>query len=259
MATLTINFTPVPGITSYTICYKPSDAVNYTCIEDSQSPVVITAGIECGVRYDVTVATNCPAGEYATNTSVPVTYTTLALDCPPPPTPCLSYTVATTAAQAQTIDYTNCDGTPGQISIGGVSGYDATTFCALEGSVGASGETWTTVNGPCGEPKTINVSGAYGTMEPCIGGTIDDFMSASVNLDNTVSVDTIFQVDVYWSERNSGGCAYPNTQSFWIPVKAGQSSGSLNACTNGAYFPSGADICSAAVVSHDNTVDTINL
>jgi hypothetical protein len=66
-------------------------------------------------------------------------------------TACLSYTISTTAAQAQNYTYTDCEGVPQEGYIGGVGGFDSTTFCAEENSVVGTGETTTTLNGPCTE------------------------------------------------------------------------------------------------------------
>ena len=174
---------------------------------------------------------------------------------------CISYTASTYSAGGTTTSFLGCDGTEQQITIGGVSGYDATTFCALEGSVNAGVETNITVNGPCDEGgggQTLTVIGVYGSMEPCIGGTIDDYMSANVTLDGNVTVDTNVNVDVYYTQLSGGSCASPNIQGFTVLIPAGTSSGSVNACSQGAYFPQGAYICVAQVTGHDNTVDTIN-
>jgi hypothetical protein len=58
----------------------------------------------------------------------------------PTPTPtsmvsCTSYTVSTTSGSGQSYTYIECDGTPSGGNIGGVSGYDADTFCAQTGTV----------------------------------------------------------------------------------------------------------------------------
>jgi hypothetical protein len=259
MATLTINFTPVSGISSYEICYRPVGATTpFICIEESTSPVVITSGIECGVAYDVTVRTNCPPGEYSSDQSTSAVAIATALECPPAIV-CVSYTISTTSAQGQTSAYIDCMDQVQQVTVGGVSGYDATTFCAKENSVILAGECNLTVNGPCGDPVgPITVTSASGSMQPCIGGTIDDYMGASIALDTPVSVDTNFNVDVYWSQPGAG-CASPFTQGFTITVLAGNTNGDIDPCVSGAYFPSGADICGAAVTGHDNTVDNIIL
>jgi hypothetical protein len=256
MAELSINFTPVPGINSYSICYKPVGATTFTCVEDS-GPIVITTGIECGIAYDVTVTTNCPEGEYSSLESIPATATAAALQCPPPN--CISYTISTSAAGGRTSEYIDCDGNPQEVTIGGASGYDAQTFCAQENSVVLGVECDLTTNGPCGEEptgNTLNVEGASGYMEPCVGGTIDDFMGASVYLSAPVSVDTVFDVNVLWTNPGAG-CAFPYQQSFGVTVLAGQTSSNFSACNNGYYISSGADICGAVVTGHNNTVDTI--
>jgi hypothetical protein len=256
MATLTINFTPVPGIASYNVCYKPVGAPSFVCIEESSSPVVVN-NVDCGVDYEISVTTNCPPGEFLSTESVPVTATVTGIPCPPPVS-CISYTLATSATNAQNCEYLDCLGNPQSVQIGGVNGYDATTICAIEGSVSAGGEVQVVQNGPCEEPKTVNVQSVSGYMQPCIGGTIDDYMGAGMTLDTSVTVETNFTVEVYWSQKGAG-CTFPYTQSFGITVRAGENYGDIDPCLRGAYFPSGADICGAAVTGHDNTVDNIIL
>lgn len=258
MAQLAINFTPVAGISSYDICYRPVGATTpFMCVEDS-GPITILEGIECGVAYDVTVRTNCPPGQYATNQSTSVVTTATALECP---LVCISYTISTSSASGQTSAYINCEGNVDQVTIGGVSGFDSTTFCAKEDSVILATQCELTINGPCGEEptgNTLTVESAGGYMEPCVGGTIDDYMGASVYLSAPVSVDTVFDVNVLWSETGAG-CASPYQQSFSVTVLAGQTSSNFSACSNGVYIASGANICGAVVTGHNNTVDTITI
>lgn len=259
MATITISFTTIPGITSYAVCYKPVTEVAFTCITVSSSPVVITENIQCGVAYDVSVRTNCPPGVYSSDQSISVVTTATALECPA--VPCISYTVSTTSAQGQTSAYIDCFGDVGQVTVGGASGYDATTFCAREGSVILGNDCQLAINGPCGdnpEGATVTVEGASGYMEPCVGGTLDDYMGASVYLNTAVTVDTIFNVIVKWSAIGSG-CTFPYEQSLSVEVLAGQTSSNFVACSQGVYISSGANICSALVTGHNNTVDTIIL
>lgn len=256
MAQLAINFTPVSGITSYDICYKPVGEGTFTCIE-SAGPITITTGIECGVEYDVTVRTNCSTDEYLTAQSPSVVTIATALECLPE---CISYTISTSSANALTSAYVDCDGVIQQVTVGGVSGYDASTFCARANSVIISGDCQLVNNGIC-EPvtgTTVTVMGAGGYMEPCIGGTIDDHMGATVYLDNPVTVDTLFDVIVKWSNLNTS-CNFPYEQSFSVEVLAGQSSSNFVACNQGYYMSSGANICGALVTGHNNTVDTIIL
>lgn len=98
-----------------------------------------------------------------------------------------------------------------------------------------------------------NVTAVFGYMEPCIGGTIDDHMGAAVQVQNNVSVDTTFEVYVYY--QNPGGSCNPATnlsQYFQVTIPAGDSSSNFNACSFGAYFPSGAVVCDACIISCDN-------
>lgn len=255
MATITISFTTIPGITNYTVCYKPVIEVAFTCITVSSSPVVITENIQCGVDYDVNVTSLCPANIYSSTESVEVAVIAEAVSCP---VPCISYTLSTSSASGQTSSYIDCEGLDQTVTIGGVSGYDASTICAQENSVVPGTEVDVTLNGNCDEPKTVNVESVSGYMQPCIGGTIDDYMGAGMTLAQSVTVETIFDVEVYWTQKGAG-CNSPSTQTFGITVFAGQTYGQMDPCLSGAYHPSGADICGAAVVGHNNTVDNIIL
>lgn len=253
MPELLINFTAIPDVTSYEVCYKSVTDLDYTCVVVSSLPVMITENIICGTRYDVKVTTNCPASSFSSTQSSVVTTITNQLNCP---IACLSYTLATSSASGTTSSYIDCEGINQTITLGGVSGYDASTICAQENSVVPGNEVTVTMNGPCDEPKTVNVESVSGYMQPCIGGTIDDYMGAGLTLDQSVTVDTIFDVEVYWTQRGTG-CSFPYTQTFAVTVFAGQTYGDIDPCLVGANYPSGADICGAAVVGHDNTVDNI--
>jgi len=92
------------------------------------------------------------------------------------------------------------------------------------------------------------------SMEPCIGGTIDDHMGVGVSLDNPVDIDTTFDVTVYF--RYSSNCisrinAEAST-NFTVTVLAGESFGSVNACQAGQYFPTGVYICDSCVTATNN-------
>ena len=98
---------------------------------------------------------------------------------------------------------------------------------------------------------TSEVTGVTGYMEPCTGGTIDDYMGASVNLDQPVSVDTQFQVEVKYYTPG-GSCQYAMNQTFFIDILAGNTSSNFSACTQGYHIPSGATICSACISACSN-------
>jgi hypothetical protein len=104
----------------------------------------------------------------------------------------------------------------------------------------------------------VSATSVFGYMEPCIGGTIDDFMGAQVNLDGNVSVETNFGVDVQYVFPGNTCGAFNNTQSFTITIEAGQGGSNFNACNNGAYFSSGAVICGACITSCDNPAVNIS-
>lgn len=97
-----------------------------------------------------------------------------------------------------------------------------------------------------------NVTSVFGYMEPCIGGTIDDYMGAAVFVDNAVTVDTEFVVEVFYVLPGNTCGSGESSQTFNVPMLSGSSSSSFDACSFGAYFSSGAVICSSCIVSCDN-------
>ncbi len=110
--------------------------------------------------------------------------------------------------------------------------------------------TTTTTTTPT--PGPVDVSLVYGSMEPCFGGSIDDHMGAHVILSSAVNVTTNFLVQVsYVGIGNTCGVG-ESTQSFPVIVPAGSSSDNFQACVDGAYFPAGAVVCSACILSCDN-------
>jgi hypothetical protein len=96
------------------------------------------------------------------------------------------------------------------------------------------------------------VSAVYGYMQPCVGGTIDDFMGAFVGTNTAVSVDTDFGVNVSYVLPGNACGVGESIQSFTITIESGSQSSNFDACLYGAYFSSGATICSACVSSCDN-------
>ncbi len=104
----------------------------------------------------------------------------------------------------------------------------------------------------CGGGGAPSVLGINAYMQPCVGGTIDDFMGADVTLSSAVSVDTEFVINVaYVLPGNSCGVG-ASVQAIYVTIPAGSSASSFNACTSGAYFSSGATICSACIASCNN-------
>jgi hypothetical protein len=104
----------------------------------------------------------------------------------------------------------------------------------------------------CSAPVEINVQSVGGYMEPCSGGSIDDYMGAVVVLDAVVDVDTEFVVEVFYVDAGGtcGGTQFSQTINVVIPD--GDDISNFNACTEGVNFPAGAVICGACIVSSDN-------
>ena len=101
---------------------------------------------------------------------------------------------------------------------------------------------------------TITATG-YGSFQPCTGGTIDDYIGASVSLNAPVSIDTIFQVEVTYAPQY-GSCLSATSGYIGVFVAAGTTSGSTDPCVGGGiYVPTGGIVCSSHVISSDNAVD----
>lgn len=112
----------------------------------------------------------------------------------------------------------------------------------------------------CGEPPAeINVTSVGGSMEPCSGGSIDDYMGANVSTDVNVTVNTNFVIDVYYVLPGTACLgSLQSIQTFNVTIPNGSNFSTFNACAEGAYFPTGANICGACIVSCDNpSVSTI--
>jgi hypothetical protein len=108
--------------------------------------------------------------------------------------------------------------------------------------------------------QIITVTSLSGYMQPCTGGTIDDYMGVGITLSNPVSVTTTFFVDVFYAQSGTNCGGGQLSQSFAVEVLAGNFNGEVDACTGGQFFSNGATICSTCVNDYNgNTVDTINL
>ena len=101
-------------------------------------------------------------------------------------------------------------------------------------------------------PSAINVQSVGGYMEPCTGGSVDDYMGAVVILDNPVDVDTNFSVVVSYVESGGTCGGFQLTETFSVDILIGDSISNFNACSQGTFFPDGAVICGACISSCDN-------
>jgi hypothetical protein len=102
-------------------------------------------------------------------------------------------------------------------------------------------------------PPPPSVLYVFGYMEPCIGGTIDDYMGAAVYMDTPPLVDTQFEVIVQWTSPGASCNPISNyTQALYVTVPSGSQSSNFNACNNGYYISGGATICNACINTCDN-------
>lgn len=153
------------------------------------------------------------------------------------------------------VNYIDCDGVQQRSFLDAVntSGHDQESFCYKQILDGSN----IIYNGSCGGNLISNIS-ANGSMQPCIGGTIDDYMGASISMNGNVSIDTNFYIDVYYTNPAPyGNCASPISTSFQIEVLAGTNQSNIDPCLGGGlYLPQGATICRTVITGNNNTVDT---
>lgn len=136
-----------------------------------------------------------------------------------------------------------------------------TTATTATNSFSVSGLTATsysgTVQASCGggiygstrsfTATTVSVTGASASFQPCIGGTIDDFMGGQITVSAPVTVATNFTIDVQYT--NTGVSCNVNTNlrtTLYGTIPIGASSASIDPCIGGGmYVPSSGIICSA--------------
>jgi hypothetical protein len=120
------------------------------------------------------------------------------------------------------------------------------------------------------QPAILTACGSGG-VQPCIGGTIDDTLTASVTVYDSngnpfpVSVNTTFEVFVYYDISGGGTCASANNHIFTLTILAGSSSAIADCNSGGIYV--GPDIsgqsaigCQSGILTYyGNNVDTITI
>ncbi len=177
--------------------------------------------------------------------------------CECPTETCYEWIISNNSGEAQaSYSYTDCNEVP---RFGTLNPLTAImTTCTTYSSLSVTGDVSITQDASCADE--IDVVNVFGYMEPCIGGTIDDHMGAQIYLNTPVTVDTTFDVIVNYVFPGNTCGAFTNSQYFQLVVPAGETGSFFNACFNGAYFPTGASICSACIQGvFGNNVDVINL
>ena len=95
--------------------------------------------------------------------------------------------------------------------------------------------------------NTVSVVSANASFQPCIGGTIDDFLGGQITVSAPVSVDTNFSIEVQWVQPGVSCNVNTNlrtTISGVIP--AGFNSATIDPCVaGGQYIPGGGSVCDA--------------
>lgn len=238
-----------------------TDALTFT-IADNVSGIIATNVSRTSLLGGIVVDADSTASEIIIAANAPCeSDVTIPIDfkpCggptpPPPPPPETVWYVLERCSDANTfysIGYPNGTYTDGErvtVTVGEIT----YTYIIVGQLTENPGGGLLTLTGTGIEGCPVSVLNVYGYMEPCIGGTIDDYQGAAVFLDNNVSVDTTFDVTVYWVLPGNT-CTSPLSNSFSIFIPAGEGSSSFNACTSGYYISTGAVICGACITSCDN-------
>jgi hypothetical protein len=133
-----------------------------------------------------------------------------------------------------------------QVGTGNLYGYNAGTII---------------ISGSCDSTPSSSVTASTtsvgSSMQPCSGGTLDDYMGASVNISNAVDVDTEFEVQVTYTSVGANCAIEDPTQTIYVTIPSGSTSSNFDACLNGIYFQGGVQICSTCINSCDNPNITI--
>lgn len=132
-------------------------------------------------------------------------------------------------------------------------------FYNLSGSWYQVGDSFGTItaSGICSTAVTASTDGVGGFMQPCGAATIDDFMGAQVYITNAVDVDTQFAVNVTYTSIGASCLTGTSVNTIYVTILAGETYSNFDPCQNGSYFPSGAQICGACIVSCNNPNITI--
>lgn len=98
----------------------------------------------------------------------------------------------------------------------------------------------------CTGGPTPTVTGASAGFEPCIGGTVDDHLGGQITLSGPVSVDTNFSIAVSYAPYPLS-CSPGSNITVYLggTVLAGESTGTVVACSSGIYVQGGGTVCSA--------------
>lgn len=104
--------------------------------------------------------------------------------------------------------------------------------------------------------SSITVIGIYSSTSQCGAGSDSTIVETSITLSAPVTVDTILNVTILYSQTNN--CEFPSSTTTEVLVPSGSTNGESKGCLNGGTtFPYDATICDSIVSSTNNTVDNI--
>ena len=104
----------------------------------------------------------------------------------------------------------------------------------------------------CSEPPSNFVTFLAAYMEPCFGGTIDDYMGVEIRLDQPVTVETNVQIEVTYAVPPNNCSSITNTTSFNLVIPVGDDFAQVAACSAGQYYTDGASISDYCILFCDN-------
>ena len=107
-------------------------------------------------------------------------------------------------------------------------------------------------SGTFGSPRsftasTVSVVSASAGFQPCIGGTIDDFLGGQITVSAPVTVNTGFSIEVQYT--TTGVSCNPGTNlrtTIYGTIPIGFATATIDPCVGGGqYIPSSGTVCSA--------------
>lgn len=107
-------------------------------------------------------------------------------------------------------------------------------------------------SGTFGSPRsftatTASVVSASASFQPCIGGTVDDFLGGQITVSAPVSIDTTFSIEVQYITAGQSCDVNTNLRTtIYGTIPAGFAYGTIDPCVGGGqYIPNGGTVCNA--------------
>lgn len=251
MATLTLEFDSDNNPTNgYIVKYRQVGTTAYTTVTPNPtgSPIIIT-GLGSGATYEGTVQGDCGNGKLGTvstfNATVAAEFN-MYRDPSSAGNACsmannqsnssvFTFYAAVPVIQVNTQLYNDAE----LSSAFTTQGYYSDGVYAYQvNSIGV-----VVAKTPCNTSVTVVSATAYGAV--CAGGSVNTVVGGNITVSGPVSQNTNFQIVVVYFTTGGNCSSGTATVTLSGVIAVGQSSGTVNPCTNGASAYGVSGICSA--------------